>query len=360
MTSETKNVYDLGMQDIDMYFIEQFHGAMISHIEFYTVGQYKDYPEDEATHYSVADCIFNIRRYSRRYGTSARTGEERLDMLKIAHYAAIAAMKIHGGDPDAPELCAQGMSYRAREWCTVYRWLEMASESGDIDIDPDHRIASDSTPDVLMDGIRRQIEAIDCRLSRETPAGVRTSATIGDMLQVIFLAASAWLKTPYRQPEQTVPHVRVRALHSDARLPAVQTDGSAGADLTAVSDHVLLPGERALVRTGIALELPAGYEGQVRSRGGVSSTRQLVLLNGVGTVDADYRGEVMVPIKNLSKKTQSVFAGERIAQLLIKPAPRFAFCWAPDLSDTVRGAGGFGSTGTGGGEQVSGRNGTSG
>ncbi|MCF8094454.1 MAG: dUTP diphosphatase [Desulfobacteraceae bacterium] len=134
-------------------------------------------------------------------------------------------------------------------------------------------------------------------------------------------------------------------MHPDAQMPQVKTDGAAGADLAAVESCTVASGQVALVRTGIAMEIPQGYEGQVRSRSGISTAKQLILLNGIGTIDADYRGEIMVPVKNIGRERQEIEAGDRIAQLMIRPAPKFAFCWADELESTERGVGGFGSTG---------------
>lgn len=137
---------------------------------------------------------------------------------------------------------------------------------------------------------------------------------------------------------------------ADLPLPAYQTEGSAGLDLLAATDpaHPLFiaPGTRTAVPTGLVLELPPGFEGQVRPRSGLALKQGLTVLNAPGTVDSDYRGEVQVILVNLSFETATVRRGERIAQLIIAPVRRANLVESEALSQTERGAGGFGSTGT--------------
>lgn len=130
-------------------------------------------------------------------------------------------------------------------------------------------------------------------------------------------------------------------------LPAYQTDLSAGMDLRAVlAEAVTLgPLERVLVPTGLYLELPAGTEGQVRPRSGLAFRHGLTVLNAPGTIDADYRGEVKVLLVNLSNEACTIQPGERIAQLIVARHERIHWVEAETLSDTARGAGGYGSTG---------------
>jgi dUTP pyrophosphatase len=141
--------------------------------------------------------------------------------------------------------------------------------------------------------------------------------------------------------------VRVKKLDARAILPKYGSAAAAGADLSALADTpiTVAPGETVLVHTGIALEIPAGYVGLVYARSGLASKRGLAPANKVGVIDADYRGEVMVALHNHSSVPQTVEVGERIAQLVIAPFLSADFEEAEDLSDTVRGAGGFGSTG---------------
>jgi dUTP pyrophosphatase len=130
-------------------------------------------------------------------------------------------------------------------------------------------------------------------------------------------------------------------------LPAYETDGSAGMDLRADLAETLTlgPGERILVPTGLKLEIPPGYEGQVRPRSGLALKRGLTLLNAPGTIDSDYRGEVGVILINLSAEPQRIEPGDRIAQLLFAPVTRAELVEVESLAGSERGAGGFGSTG---------------
>ena len=130
-------------------------------------------------------------------------------------------------------------------------------------------------------------------------------------------------------------------------LPEYETSQSAGMDLRADLEEtvVLDPGGRTLIPTGLYMEIPAGYEAQVRPRSGLALKRGLTVLNAPGTIDADYRGEVGVILVNLSQEVQSVEPGERIAQLLFAPVTRCQLVEVDVLSETERGRGGFGSTG---------------
>lgn len=131
--------------------------------------------------------------------------------------------------------------------------------------------------------------------------------------------------------------------------PRQQTAGAAGVDLLAAlgPDEVvsLAPGERTLVPTGLALAIPAGYEGQVRPRSGLAAKHGVTVLNAPGTIDADYRGEVCVVLVNLGQGAFTVSRGDRIAQMVVAPVSRVAWSETAALPDSERGAGGFGSTG---------------
>lgn len=128
-------------------------------------------------------------------------------------------------------------------------------------------------------------------------------------------------------------------------LPAYATEGSAGLDLRADVDVELAPGERRRVPTGIAIELPPGFEGQVRPRSGLADRYGVTTVNAPGTVDADYRGEVCVLLINLGTEPVRLERGERIAQLVIARYERVRLVEASSLGETARGAGGFGHTG---------------
>jgi dUTP pyrophosphatase len=128
-------------------------------------------------------------------------------------------------------------------------------------------------------------------------------------------------------------------------LPRYETDGAAGMDLRADEPFALAPGERRVVPTGLALEIPPGYEGQVRPRSGLAARSGIALVNAPGTVDSDYRGEVKVIVVNLGQEPVSFARGDRIAQLVVAPVARARVELVDELPDSARGAGGFGSTG---------------
>lgn len=130
-------------------------------------------------------------------------------------------------------------------------------------------------------------------------------------------------------------------------LPSYETSGSAGLDLRAnLSDAVMLkPLERKLIPTGLFIELPKGYEAQVRPRSGLAIKKGLTLLNTPGTIDSDYRGEIKIIVVNLSNEEHAIENGERIAQLIIAKYERIEWEESPELEITERGAGGFGHTG---------------
>ncbi|WP_411034674.1 dUTP diphosphatase [Shinella sp. BYT-45] len=132
-------------------------------------------------------------------------------------------------------------------------------------------------------------------------------------------------------------------------LPAYETSGAAGMDLRAAVEAdaplTLQPGKRALVPTGFVLEIPHGYEGQVRPRSGLAFKHGITCLNTPGTVDSDYRGEVKVLLINLGEEPFVIERGMRIAQMVIAPVTQVAVREATEASETARGAGGFGSTG---------------
>ncbi len=144
-----------------------------------------------------------------------------------------------------------------------------------------------------------------------------------------------------------MPKIAVKKLNENAILPTYGSEFSAGADLYALCDEdiLFLPGETKFVHTGLAMEIPEGYAGLIYARSGLACKRGLAPANKVGVVDADYRGEVMVALHNHSDAVQRISAGERIAQLVVAPFLKAEFEESESLSDTVRGEGGFGSTG---------------
>ena len=156
-----------------------------------------------------------------------------------------------------------------------------------------------------------------------------------------------------RKMNLTVQICRAVWADPDINLPEFHTKGSAGADLRAnlrrqqrAQGLTIEPGGRALVPLGFSIEIPEGFEGQIRSRSGFALKHGVIVLNSPGTIDSDYRGEVGVVLMNLDSQRFIVEHGVRIAQLLIKPVTQTSFECVPSISLSDRGAGGFGSTGT--------------
>lgn len=140
--------------------------------------------------------------------------------------------------------------------------------------------------------------------------------------------------------------IPLRRLDPDLPLPSYAHPGDAGADLVAAEDTELLPGARAAVRTGVALAIPDGYVGLVHPRSGLAARLGVTVLNAPGTVDAGYRGEILVILVNHDRvNTVKISRGDRIAQLVVQRVERAVFQVVDELDDTVRGAGGHGSTG---------------
>lgn len=139
--------------------------------------------------------------------------------------------------------------------------------------------------------------------------------------------------------------LKIKKLNPDAVVPSYSHPGDAGLDIFALDALTIGPGESKMVKTGISIELPPGTEGQVRPRSGLALKHQMTLLNSPGTIDEGYRGEIGVIVINHGKQSFEVTKGMKIAQLLVKPVIRVEVEEVADLSDTARGAGGFGSTG---------------
>jgi dUTP pyrophosphatase len=133
----------------------------------------------------------------------------------------------------------------------------------------------------------------------------------------------------------------------DIPFPSYATIGSAGLDLRAAESAEIGPLERAAIGTGIYLEIPPSLEGQVRPRSGLALKHGVTVLNSPGTIDSDYRGEIRVIMVNLGKETYSVKRGERIAQIVFSPCVKVNLEESENISDSIRGTGGFGSTGVG-------------
>ena len=136
-----------------------------------------------------------------------------------------------------------------------------------------------------------------------------------------------------------------RARELSLPLPAYATHASAGVDLRAIEGHILRPGERALIATGLSIALPPGYEAQIRPRSGLAWKHGITLLNSPGTVDADYRGEIKVILLNLGDVPFTIEPGDRIAQMVVAPVSQVDWAEVDALDETERSEGGFGSTG---------------
>ncbi|MBX3377989.1 MAG: dUTP diphosphatase [Phycisphaeraceae bacterium] len=145
-----------------------------------------------------------------------------------------------------------------------------------------------------------------------------------------------------------MPTLRIRKLDPGASIPCYQSELAAGLDLSAFvpdGELIIAPGRIAMIRTGIAVAVPVGFEAQVRPRSGLASKHGITLPNSPGTIDADYRGEVLVPLINLGREAFTVTHGLRIAQMVIAPVAHVKVEEVTELEMTARGVGGFGSTG---------------
>ena len=141
--------------------------------------------------------------------------------------------------------------------------------------------------------------------------------------------------------------MKVRINSVSGNYPSYETEGSAGMDISAFLDEpvTIEPGKRALIPTGLFMEFEPGYEVQIRARSGLAVKHGIGLVNGVGTIDSDYRGELMIILANFGMEEFTVKNGDRIAQVVLAPVLQAAFVQAESLSQTERGKGGLGSTG---------------
>ncbi len=139
--------------------------------------------------------------------------------------------------------------------------------------------------------------------------------------------------------------VLLKKLNSNGFIPTYMTGGSSGLDLYSAEEKIIPPGRWEIVSTGIAVEIPQGYEGQIRSRSGLAKNYGVFVLNSPGTIDSDYRGEVKVILMNLGNEPFRVNIGDRIAQLVIAPIVHAEILEVENLSTTERNDGGFGHTG---------------
>ncbi|MEM1241164.1 MAG: dUTP diphosphatase [Cyanobacteria bacterium P01_H01_bin.26] len=142
-----------------------------------------------------------------------------------------------------------------------------------------------------------------------------------------------------------MPAIKFKKLSAAAVIPAYAHPGDAGADLVAIDRHILEPSQRLAIPTGLAADIPRGYEMQVRPKSSLALNHGITVLNTPGTIDADYRGEIKVILINLGQATVEISPGQRIAQIVIAPVVRVEFAMVDSLNQTQRGEGGFGSTG---------------
>lgn len=280
---------------------QEFMWAVGNHIREYTVKQYGNWPDDQMTGFSDEFMAEQIKRYENRRGRGARgLEEERRDCLKIAHYTQV----IETGQMDRIEgweqfkkhllrLLDQGTDLKAK-----YPSLCVACEHWTKLPEPDN-----DTPD-----------------------------------------CSVLLNIKERSDSREVMVAFSKADHS-AQVPVYATPGAAGCDLYAARDTWILPFQRRVVKTGLAVEIPEGHEIQIRPRSGIALKSSLLMPNAPGTIDSDYRGEIGVVLMNFSLFPVKIRKGTRIAQAVLSPVARARFWEVSALGETDRGSGGFGSTG---------------
>ena len=138
--------------------------------------------------------------------------------------------------------------------------------------------------------------------------------------------------------------VKIKPLIENLKIPTYSTPGSSGVDLYAIQDDTLYMGQIKLIPLGFCMEIPQGYEAQIRPRSGLAS-KGLMIPNSPGTVDSDYRGEVKIILINMLEKPYEIKAGDKVAQLVVKETNKVTFTTNQELTETFRSAGGFGSTG---------------
>lgn len=144
---------------------------------------------------------------------------------------------------------------------------------------------------------------------------------------------------------ELIPLIKIKLLDPQAKMPTKASEHAVGYDICSIESIELISGDYQTIRTGVALEVPEGWECQVRSRSGLASKHGVFVLNSPGTIDPDYRGEIKVILKNTGDDTLIINPGDRIAQLIFKHTEKVSIVIVDKLSETTRGEGGFGSTG---------------
>lgn len=211
-----------------------------------------------------------------------------------------------------------------------------------------------SNPEPMHAGRRKPVARDDGKVFRSmTDAAEDAGLSTGGILWHLKTGSKVRANGHSYQYVQDMTNRKERAMkinvvmEDGAQPPRHMRKGDAGLDLTSLHAHVIKPHSRVMVNTGFRAEIPEGYFGMIVPRSGIASKRGLTLANSPGIVDSNYRGEILLPILNTSDENQSILAGERVAQILVIPHMTCEFVEVGELSETERGDGGFGSSGTG-------------
>ena len=298
----------------------EFASAVEAHIRDYTIPQYGDYPHEQMSTFTDEDIKTSIARYENRRGKGARGIEEEMrDCLKIAHYCQCLYKR------EAP---------RVEEW----------------------RRCADILTEVIEDGrdltgsIGQACEHWHKLKQQVNQSTFGKSIIAKGVIQDAAVCNFDWSKweqnRDQRRPTLHVARVKIKRAHPDAIMPEYKSEGAAGFDLASCEDVTIPPFERVKVNTGLKMEVPEGYEVAIRPRSGLALKGRLLMPNSPGTIDSDYRGEVGLIFLNQSPYPVEIAKGERIAQGVLAPYVRAEWDETEDdLSETVRGAAWFGSTG---------------
>ena len=195
-------------------------------------------------------------------------------------------------------------------------------------------------PNVDIEKEREYVKA----LIEEIQNDRELSANKKDFLTSIMNQSVELLDSVLKNPREEV-EVKITKIHENAVIPTYAHDSDAGADIYAVEDITIKPNSTEIIPTGIKVEIPLGYEIQIRPRSGLSAKTKLRIANAPGTIDAEYRGEIGVIMTNTGNLSHTINKGDKIAQMVIMPVPMIKWIEAEELSETERGEGGFGHSG---------------